>query len=434
MPNVPNNVLQVDNLAHGADWNDGLSGRGGTASKSSQIKVYASNGALVTEGIPIEELPDSPTFERAEQCTVTHHYRMSWIEALTRISFYGRGVLLEDSYGNFYRVLSSTIQRQTGNLAILTVVSESVSFDVPPDEFSITPVKMGLDILKHPRYFYALMPTNQIPNYTGTADTPEQISAKQQIVRAIQAYRENPFIPTPGNINNISGLLHDNTLISLTSGKFPVIQSNPNYVLMLKATDTPTIGTLFAGGLPYPPAATAQGQDNPPGYWANVTTTVSQSTSVLLALRAAQEIIGKLWRMEDSPMINGIEVTHSEYFWYSPRIDLGGYIQDPRDADPQFPDYFYYLNGQSGENIFQSLAEINPQCFSSTGKTGGNTVISWLRDADVIDRQRTIVKRTRKWLGAPVGAFDSDIYSKIDRPDSLTYTNNPPYGYRPLVS
>jgi len=416
MPNIPSNNPIIDNLAHGFDWNDGKGGRAGTVTQAGQIVVHAANGAVLTKDVPTESLQDSPIMERAEQCTVTHHYRMGYFEAQQRISIYSRGALLSDSYGNFYRVLSSTIQRQTGGMALMTVVSESISFDVPPDEYCLNPVKLGLDIMKHPRYFYALMPTNQIPNFSGTSDTDEQINAKQVIIRAIQAYRENPFIPTSANINSMTGLLHDTIMAGLVSGKFVTIVNNPNF----DPGKTPTGPD---------PIDTATPSANPPFYFEKVDINVSDpNNKIAMAMAAAKEIIGKLWRMEDSPMINGVELTWSEYYFRPPPLNLGGYIEDPVLANPGFPDYFYSTTSPPtpGNTIFDNLSFINPQCFSINGRNGGGTAISWLRDADTHEFQRTWFKVTRKWLGAPVGTWDADIYSSANRPSA-------PSDYRNLI-
>ena len=428
MPNVPNNNIVQDNLAMGHDRNDGTTQggilKGGTATPAALVVVKAAGGVTSIGNIPIEELDDSPTFERAEQATIVHHFRMSWSEALNRIRIYGRGALVTDSGGNFYRVLSSSVQYQKGGKALMTVTSESVSFDVPPDEFSCTPVKLGLDIMKHPRYFYALMPTNQIPNFTGTSDTDAQITAKQAIIRAIQAYRENPFIPTTTNINNMTGLLHDNIVANLSSGRFVVSKNNPNYNPSFKPTDPVDVGT--SGGSP-PAAAVANGDPNPVTYFYSVNTTTSDPNGkIAFALSAAQELIGKLWRMEDSPMVNGVEVTLSEYYFRPPLLDLGGYIQNPVTGG--LPDYFYSTeyppNGSF--TIWDGLSYFNPQSFSITGSYGGGSAISWLRDADTIEYSRTWFRVTKKWLGAPVGAWDADLYTQQNRPSSAG-------DYRPLI-
>jgi hypothetical protein len=430
MPNVPNNTL-VSGLAMGIDWEDGQGGRLGTPSLPQQIIYNGPAGQQPTRNITTEEADDSPTIERAEQCTVHHTKKVSYENGKAMLGVYGRGSLVSDSAGNYYRVLSASLQKQKSGRALFTVTSESISFDVPPDEFSCNPVKLGLDILKHPRYFYALMPTNQIPGWAGAPDTNAQIAAKQCIIRAIQAYRENPFIPTSANINGMVGLLHDNTMMNLVSGKFPYAINNPNYNPACPATPAPAIGTLFAGSLPYPPASPAPPgcTANPVYYWSYASPGSDPNNHVAMALAAAQELIGKLWRMEDTPPVSGLELTWTEYYFRPPLLNLGGYIEDPiYQASPGLPDYFYSPDNppSTGDTIFDGLSYYNPQVYSATGNYGGGTRISWLRDADVLEYQRTWFRVTRRWLGAPVGAWDADIFSRGNRPSS-------PSNYRNLI-
>jgi hypothetical protein len=423
MPNVPNYTPLVDNLGHGADRTDGTGGRTGTPTQDGQIVVFDAGGGNTIDTITPQELDDSPIMERAEQCTVTHHVRTSWTDALNRLNFYGRGTMLGDSYGNFYRVLSSSIQRQPGGKALLTVVSESMSFDVPPDEYSLSPVKLGLDILKHPRYFYALMPTNQIPNFSGTPDTSNQIAAKQAIIRAIQAYRENPFIPTDSNINAMTGALHDTILTNFVSGKFNYAIPNPNFSTAWPATGTPSMGWIYpSNNLPYPPVATNASSPNPINYLVAWDPANDPGGSVNFAFAAAMEMLGKLWRMEDTPPVSGVELVWSEYSFRPQMMNLGGYIEDPTESwigNPGLPDYFYSPANppNTGQTVFDNLSHINPQCYSITGINGGGTSISWLRDADTQECIHGLLwKHTRKWLGAPIGAWDAEVNSRGNRP------------------
>ncbi len=429
MPNVPNNTLQTVAIRSGISRNDGTNGLG-TPSLAGQIVVNTTFGPTNdVDELPTQEMDDSPIFEWAEQCTVTHRYKGSYDNCIGIGAIYQRGTLVTDDFNNYYRVLSATAQYGGGGGAnsLLTIVCESVSFDVPPDQFNIRPVKLGLDIMKHPRYYYNLMPTNQMPNYTGINDTNAQIVAKQAIIRAIQAYRENPFIPTTNNINNMVGLLHDTVMTNFCSGTFTVTLSNPNFNSALPATPQDPIGKLYSGS-PYPPAATSGSPTpNPATYCLSFNTSLSDpNNKVTLALAAAQELIGKLWRMEDSPLINGVEMEHTEFWFRPPPLNLGGYIEDPfgnnpqtgiKTASPVVPDYFYSTSNPPNQNfsdsIFAALSTFNPQCYATNGQFNGPVSISWLRDADVMEFDRTWFRVTRKWLGAPVGCWDMDIYAAI---------------------
>lgn len=426
MPSVPSTIPINDNLACGVDRNDGTNGKGGTPSLPGQIIVNASNGATNIANIPIEELDDSPVLERAEQFTSRHTRRLSYSEMLNRLGYYSRGALTIDSEGLQYLILSATGQYQKPGRGLLTTVEQCRSIDVPPDKISFRPVKLGLDIMKHPRYFYSLMPTNQIPKFVGISDTNDQINAKQAIIRSIQAYRENPFIPTSSNINNMVGSLHDVIMANLGSGKFTISKVNPNFNPAFKQTDPIDVGT--SAGSP-PAAASTNGDPNPAIYFFYVNATSSDPNGkIAMALAAAKELIGKLWRMEDAPPISGVEMCWTTYSYVQESLNLGGYIEDPASASPPLPDYFYssVYPPNPAFTIFDQLSYLNPQCYSANGKYGGGTSISWLRDADENDYQMPLFIKTRKWLGAPFGAWDADLNSQNDRPSV-------PSDYRNLI-
>jgi len=144
----------------------------------------------------------------------------------------------------------------------------------------------------------------------------------------------------------------------------------------------------------------------------------------------AKEIIGKLWRMEDSPMLNGWEITWTEYYFRPPSLNGGAYIENPINAVPPLPDYFYSTAypPNSSQTIFDAMASQNAQSYSSNGLKSGATSISWLRDADSIEYQRTWFRVTRKWLGAPIGSWDSDLYGAVlsngERPSDASHYRN----------
>lgn len=431
MPNVPSSEVVNDNLAAGLDRNDGTGGRGGTPSLAAQIEVHTAGGVTDIENIPFEELDDSPTIVRGEQATITHHFRGSQSEAMNRLGIYGRGALQRDSYGYFYRVLETSFQRQKPGRALLSVVSESMSYDVPIDEFSLIPVKLNLDLLKHPRYFYSLMPSNQIPNFSGTSDTSAQIATKQAIIRAVQAYRENPFIPTTEALNNMVGGLHDSIMGSLVSGKMIYTVHNPNFNPAKPATKPDKIGTLHSGN-PYPAAWATDGDPNPQVYYVSYNPATDPLGRVAMAMAAANELIGKLWRMEDAPPLNGLEMTLTEYSFVQPYLNLGGYVEDPIN-DGGLPDYFYSTTWPptAGNTIFDKLSIYNPQAYGITGQYNSGTRISWLRDADTRELVHgTLWRNTKKWLGAPLGVWDADLnggqFSNYQRPTIPTH-------YRQLV-
>jgi hypothetical protein len=213
------------------DRADGLEGRPGIATPVGSVQII-DNGQLYDAAedysIKLREAANSPEIERAEQATITHTFYTDWDEAIVRIQTLGRGTLMVDSFGNVSRVLSSKIQRERGGSATLTVTAESVSFDSPPDEFSLEPVELGVHIVKHPRYFHALDPTSDDASSTVTVNdvTVSLSDVKQSIIRTIQNYMDAPFYPGGGNVN---GMFQTNIMEQLSSGKINVDVKNNNF-------------------------------------------------------------------------------------------------------------------------------------------------------------------------------------------------------------
>lgn len=370
--------------------------------------------------------PDSPTIERSEQATFVHKEKMTWSNGLAYISVLSRGTVVVDSVGNIYRLLSATLQHDSigGDFGVLTTVCESVSFDVPPDEFQVNTVDLGVDIIKHPRYFGNLYPTAaELGTTTG--------KIKESIIRAIQTYRDSPFFPTADNLTGLfNGLVHNLTTANLSGGKFTFTFPNANYQPQFNYKQDTNIQDITSTGIPtYPPAATANGQTNDPTVPVSIqATSYTSANSILLALAAAQEIITKIWRMEDTPYLAGIEVKWSQYYFLPPIFNLGSYLEDPTFI---IPNYFMQPDRALGElpprqgisfpvagadNIFKLNASINPQDFSNTGLSNGVTNISWLRKADELDQQRTWFKITHTWIGSPIGYWDLQLYGATARP------------------
>lgn len=361
MPDVP----------YGFDRADGLEERLGTATPTGAIRIQSGGETIDIVDLPLEELPESPEIERAEQCTVSKTYRTSWDDALTRIATLGRGVVVEDSYGNLYLILSASIQHEQGGTALLKLVMESKSFDAPPDEFSIVPVELGLNILKHPRYFYAFFGD-------GYGSVTEQ--RNQMVIRLLQDYFEN----TSANYRDaIIRLLNNSIGDQDGSGEQPPRWSRTNEEY--EGVDPKVAGTDIAKG-------------------------------------AAMEIVQKYWRGEETPYIVGYEITWSQYYFVAPAIIPGGFVEDPMtEAVPQLPVYFFSRVFPPDEDftIFDFLASANPQCYSSDGTASGDVNISWLRKSDQVEYQRTWFKITRSWMGSPVGFWDEDLYTREDRPSGL---------------
>lgn len=418
----------------------------GTPDPDGGLIIIASGGYT----FPIlEEYPDSPIIEFAEQCTTTHRFKMLYVDALGISPAIQRGVFIQDSFSNLYRVLYSTIQSVTGSFADVSVTTESVSFDQPPDEFQCVPVELGLDIIKHPRYFWAINPVAQDYAPLGvnflTIGTTKVYYAdiKFAIIRAIQTYRDSPFFPSPDNIN---GLVHNNVF-----AQFGIGNSTSSGNAVGVSQNVAVANANFDPGSPETPPVAWNGNianlpttGNPRYFITTVPFTGSDTNPITIALAAAKEIITKLWRMEDSPSLPGFQMTWVQYFFASSSLDPGGYIQDPLTV---VPEYFTDPNSNllilprgdllSGNtnldvdppkpagdpSIFTNMSFVNPQCYSSTGLNGGPINFSSLRKSDEVEFQRTWFRVTHTWLIAPIGVWDKDIYTQGNRPQKASDYN-----------
>jgi hypothetical protein len=358
-------------LPNGFDRADGLEGRLGTPTPSGSISAASPDGSGgVAEVGRIEEAPESPSIERAEQATIQQTLLMPWAEALNRIVFEGRGKVVQDSFGNIYKVLSARIEHRPGDMANLIRVLEALSFDSPPDEFEIVPVELGLNIIKHPRYFYAFLGD-------GYGSATEQ--RNQMTIRLLQDYMANP------------------------SYNF-----RQSVIKLLKDS----IGTEAGAGAQQPPKFNGG------------TGTFSAGVKVAgtdMAKRAALEIAYKFWRGEETPYIVGFQITWSSFYFVQQPLNPGGYVEDPiLDATPQLPEYFFSTAFPPNftNTIFDAITWYNPQCYATNGQSGGPLFISWLRKSDVQLYQRTWFKHTRTWIGAPVGYWDTELYTQNERPTS----------------
>ncbi len=143
-PNIPfgKNVNAVD---YGAPYNFN-----GTPTPSADLSTTAQ------DGIYFEEDADSPAFELAEQATCVHSFSCDWsvtgLSIITTPSPYYRGQIFTDSFGDTYKILSTTVQRQHGNNCKVKIVTEATSYGLPPDEFSCDVLEFNPALQKHPRY------------------------------------------------------------------------------------------------------------------------------------------------------------------------------------------------------------------------------------------------------------------------------------------
>lgn len=386
-------------LPVGPDRADGYGQNLGTATGAGQLVYNDSFGGTTIE---IQERPDSPQFELAEQETCVHTWSMAYDEAMTRKEYYGRGTVLEDSNGDFWRVLSCSIKTVSGYAkpVLFSVSSESLSSNLPPDQFEFNPVELGINIIKYPRYFYAFNPLQ-----SQDADYLNSQILNQQVIRVLQNYFEN----TPSQYRDALTLQ-----LSVSIG-YP--------------------GTVDGSGVAIPDdniqidLATGQESDSPtiPGW-------VTPICGTDLAKAAAIEIIQKYWRNEETPYIVGWEINWYTYYYLPQDLNPGGYIEDPvAEANPQLPNDCWDTSSTQSDTgssdsqpstIFDSFVSYNPQCYSQDGTPDGPLVISWLRKADHVDQtQRTWIKIRRQWVGTPIGFWDADLYNTNDRPSKTNDYN-----------
>ena len=365
-------------LPSGFDRGDGVAGRVGTPTPAAAriVSSYAGGGAVT-----VEELPDSPRIERGEQATLVHRTRHDWADAVTRIYTLGRGVVRTDSQGILTKILSTSLEHEKGDTGVLTVTEEGLSFDLPPDQFQITPVELGVNIMKHPRYFYAFLGDGQ-------GSTTEQLN--QMVIRMLQNYFENT---TSQYRDAISKLLYDS----------------------LGSNGTTT--------------------DVEPKFSGTKFKTTDKITGTDIAKYAAMEIVQKYWRGEETPYIVGYQATWSRFYRLPQVVNPGGYIESPiAQATPALPDYFYSpTDPVSAITIFDYLHVYNPQCFSTTGRATGATSISWLRKSDQQEFDRTLYKMDRTWLGAPIGHWDEQLYNRNRRPEAATASSDYTYLKPPVL-
>ena len=410
----------IDYLPHGLDRADGSDYGGGPVGAPTPPNAITIQSYQGGTDYQIQEDPESPVYERAEQGTLTKVFNdLSYDDAANMILSLGRGEVLVEQDGTAWKILSSELQTKRGNKASIKIVQESLDNDLPPDEFIVHAVQLNINIIKHPRYFGALNPaSDDYNNFETVGDTNVSLaSVKQSIIRSIQTYQDSPFFPSADNLN---GLIQNNVVGILSDSHIPVQVPNPAFDPSDAEVDPP----LWDGVTDHKPDGNCR-------YWiVNVTAT---DPGILLAQAAAQEIIQKLWILEDSPYMVGHLICWKTFYPYVQRLNPGGYVENPipglvpgvADAVPSLPDYFYSPTDPMGAggindatNIFDAMAALNPQCYSSDGTLEGDTVISCLRQADDQDFERTFFSVTRSWLCAAVGVWDADINSSDARPST----------------
>lgn len=129
-------------------------------------------------------------------------------------------------------------------------------------------------------------------------------------------------------------------------------------------------------------------------------------------LALANELLNKVKQGEDTFYLAGFKVNYTVYYYYPIGLNPGGYIEDPVDSG-NLPYYFWSLDGtpddSDSNNCFLAIAQSVAPQFYANG-------LSWLRQADRIELQRTWFKKTSIWIGGPYGNWDAQIYSPTPPP------------------
>jgi len=408
-------------LPFGVDYADGVTqlppnpvGTGGNAATVGTADPHGDLAQFDNGGNQlIQEDEGSPELERGEQSTCSHSQTMPSYTAWSYLASLARGSFVMDSAQNYWRMLSAKVTRlgkSHPGFSRMTTVAESLSFDTPPDDFSIEPVDLGVNITKNPRYYSALWPTtfnqqfgiNDFNTIVGSgAQTATVAQVKMAVIRAIQTYQDAPYFPSS---NTINGMVQNNIITSFISGIVPV-QINGS-------TQSVTITSGSASG----------------------------AAACALAIAAAGEIIQNLWYQSDTPYFPGIKITWTRRFFFSPWLNPGGYIEDPILV---LPDYFSDPEnnqqvipntgnagsenpaGSAASTIFDEWAAINPQYFSSDGTNGGQVVYSALRICDAVRFVRTWFELDQSWMVSFIGQWNQQLFQQGPRPSN-------PSDYQPL--
>lgn len=187
----------------GFDWADG-SGGIGTATASGQLNIRPDTGFV------FEELSTSPQIELGEQATITHTFKCDYLTATILVKGWARGTVFVDSGGYETKVLTTTLTKQPGNMATVSMVAEGINFDNPPDEFEMDIVEINPEIERHPRY-------NSVLNYNTNATTGLAVDVTkltgQQIINSAKNAANSSSIGSASE----SGTLLNSTSISTAS-------------------------------------------------------------------------------------------------------------------------------------------------------------------------------------------------------------------------
>lgn len=342
----------------GLDRADGTADFPGTPTPDNTIAQQIAT-AYAGEGTFFEEDGNSPVIDLGEQGTVRHVFWCDWdggedgpdtgggtgtaISSL-QSGLIQRGAYFQDSYGNVSRILNSTVERFKGGIARMTIVSESSSFGLPPDEFDIDVVELNPDILKHPRY--------NLGQY------------------------DDEFSDDPADIDWLSDQQKGAIRFVLQAPSLYAAQSQ--------------IQGIFTGQQVAPGGSISWSTEEQQMAWEVITKFYRGEESFYLAAFAVT-------------YTSYYPYPQSGDFQLCP----GGYIEDPTNADsgPSIPYDFWSIDGtddNSDENNI--LQAVDSAQVGSLWENG----VTYLRKADRLHFDRNFWKITQTWIGAPTGPDNGD--------------------------
>jgi hypothetical protein len=292
----------------------------------------------------LEEDPNSPNIELGEQGTIRHTFWCDW--DITALGFLTGGTLqrgsyFKDSYGNHSRVLNSSIDHFKGEIAKVVVTCESAAFGLPPDEFSIEPVELNPDAVKHPRYNLGQYIANEDDDDDGDYDflNDQQKGVIRYVTQAPSLYAAR---------DSLQGIFNSSQ-------------------------------TSFAGG---PIRWTTNEQKMA---WEIVTKFYrGEDTFYLPAFVVTYTTF--------------YAYPQSDVFTINP----GGYIEDPTTVvfGASVPYDFWSIDGTDDNTPLNNLL----QCVQGGGAGSlWDSGVTYLRKADKVSFERNFWKITQTWVGAPTG-------------------------------
>lgn len=305
-----------------------------------------------TSGYPtmFEEDSDSPIIEFGEQCTITHTFTVDYYTGMILQQQYQRGAYMSDS--GLIQANQNNIpgNPRYGNAAGTPNITRVLSTRMQPiDRTNTQACKLIV-----------------VSEGTSFGAPPEEFSITTQELNPVA--EKHP---------RYSALDYYTRNIIRNADVADFIDVQNQWSAVLDSLEP------FSNANPYP---------NPGNPWG-----------------AAQELLFKKQKGEDTFYLSGFKITYSQYFWAPQDINPGGFFQDPFSVIPS-----YYWTDTDGLNIFaQPPNGYNANMYPNTTPDLSEAPygLSWLRQTDTLELNRTWWKFNMTWIGAPLGIWDNEWYN-----------------------